>query len=581
MKIRSLFAAVLVTASIGGATPALLSGQASVTALRLAPHDAGAELTIYMTGSPEEWSDFELPGPPRVIVDLYGARSDLPRARFDDINRGGVRSVRTSQFDRGVVRVVIDLDATRRYTVARTAEGITVTLEGDGDFSPWASRPDLVRAPRAAAAEAPRTPPPVARVAGLARARQPERITVAFHDADIRDVIASFAEFTGRSIVPGRGVAGIPVTADIRDQPWDVALQTILHAYGLAAEELPSGIIRVDSVEELRGLREQEAPVTQSFRINYVPVQELALALDPMRTERGSISVNPSTNTLIVTDVESVVDRIGAMIGQLDVQTPQVAIRAKIIVVNRTRAQQLGFRYALGTQLETTGVGSARAGAGEISLQGPGVTNLGDARVRLGRDVLDFTIPLVTSLADFGVFIEAAQDLSLSDLQAAPLITALDNQQAEIFVGEETPIRVVDLGAPGTIGPGARATAQLVETGIRLLVTPHITTDRQIMLELQAENSSAQRTPDEIGVQFLRQRGVTRLLVDDGETAVIGGLSRTIVTESRSGIPILMDIPVLGALFRHTLSAEEQVDLIIMVTPRIIDARVPLTAPPE
>jgi len=409
------------------------------------------------------------------------------------------------------------------------------------------------------------------------RAQDAERITFTFQDADIRDVLASFAEFTGRSIVPGRGVAEIPVSAEIRDQPWDVALEAILRAYGLAAEELPSGIIRVASVEELRELEEQEALVTQAFRINYVPVQELVTALDPMRTARGFISVNPSTNTLIVADVESVVRRIGSMITQLDVRTPQVAIKAKIIVVNRTRAQQLGFRYALGTQLHTNGtVGTTGTGTGEISLQGPGVANLGDARVRLGAPVLDFTIPLVTSLGNFALFIEAAQELSLSDLQAAPLITALDNQQAEIFVGEETPIRVVDLGGPGTVGVGgARATAQLVETGIRLLVTPHITADRQVMLELQAENSSAQRTPDEIGVQFLRQRGVTRLLVDDGETAVIGGLSRTIVSELRSGIPILMDIPILGALFRSTLSAEEKIDLIIMVTPRIIDERAP------
>ena len=103
-----------------------------------------------------------------------------------------------------------------------------------------------------------------------------------FQDADIRDVLATFAEFTGRSIVPGSGVQG-SVTATIREQPWDLALETILRAYGLAAEEMSSGIIRVDNVENLTKRETQEPLTTQLFRINYVPVAELAKNLEPLK----------------------------------------------------------------------------------------------------------------------------------------------------------------------------------------------------------------------------------------------------------------------------------------------------------
>src|SRR5690606_24880410 len=144
-------------------------------------------------------------------------------------------------------------------------------------------------------------------------------ITVNFQEADIRDVLASFAEFTGRSIVPGSGVEG-KVTASIREQPWDVALQTILGAYGLAAQEMPSGIIQVDRLENLQARMTQEPVATRTFRINYVPVQEIQESLQSLTSERGKISFNSTTNTLIVTDVPSVLERIDQMVQQLDVR---------------------------------------------------------------------------------------------------------------------------------------------------------------------------------------------------------------------------------------------------------------------
>ena len=170
-------------------------------------------------------------------------------------------------------------------------------------------------------------------------------------------------------------------------------------------------------------------------------------------------------------------------------------------------------------------------------------------------------------------FIEALQSAQLSDVQAAPVVTTTDNHEAQIWVGERTPIRVVDLGGTnvGATGQGPRATAQLVATGIRLIVTPQVTSDRRVRLQLHAERSSAAAAAGDIGVQFLQQQGDTRVMVKDGETAVIGGLTVTEVTQTRTGIPFLMDIPFLGSLFRNSHNQEVKRDLLIMVTPHIVE----------
>jgi type IV pilus assembly protein PilQ len=547
-----------------------------VRELRLAPHENGAELLIVAEGAEVRWSDFSLGAPPRVVVDLQGFRNALPADRFGGVERGGIRELRASQFSPGVVRVVVDLERESPYVVERVPEGIRVRFSGgDVAFQPWTS--SAVERQRAERTQ---------RETVLAQQQPP--ITVTFQDADIRDVLASFAEFTGRSIVAGTDVTG-SVSATIRNQPWDVALQSILRAYGLAAQELPSGIIQVDAIEKLKERQTAEPLVTRTFRINYVPVQELTATLESLLTERGKIAANPSTNTLVVTDVEAVINDLRRMVGELDVRTPQVSIEAKIIFVNRTDVEELGITYDLkdsqGNTLNRLTSVPDPLNPGELTnenlvlLGGNSIAALGNANVRVQGPQLETVISLVLGRFTLVGFIDALQSAELSDVQAAPLITTLDNQEAEIWVGERTPIRVVDVGgAGGAVGGGVnvaapRATAQLVETGIRLRVTPHITADRRILMQLHAERSSAQLAATDIGVIFQQQQGTTRLMVADGETAVIGGLTVTEVAQTRAGIPFLMDLPVVGRLFRTDRTREQKRDLLIMVTPHIVDDR--------
>jgi type IV pilus assembly protein PilQ len=168
-------------------------------------------------------------------------------------------------------------------------------------------------------------------------------------------------------------------------------------------------------------------------------------------------------------------------------------------------------------------------------------------------------------------FIDALESVQLSDVEANPQVTVLDNQLADLLVGELTPIRTIDAGA-GAGGGGGFPTAQVEqqETGIKLQATPHVTADGHILLEVLAERSAAELADSDAGFIFRTQRAETRVLVQDGETVVIGGLTQTERTEAVSGIPLLMNLPLIGGLFKTRREQEIQRDLIILVTPTIV-----------
>jgi type IV pilus assembly protein PilQ len=482
-----------------------------------------------------------------------------------------------------------------------------------------AAAPTRRRAPR----EVRREPPP----------RPPEpRITVTYQDAEIRDVLAAFAAFSGRTIVVGKDVAGT-VTAEVRDQPWDVALRAILGAQGLAASEEASGIIAVDSYKNIRSKQASEPLVTQIVSVNYANASSLVptvrtllntscMTLSPGAEggagdgardgsgvmtacqNQGSVSSDSGTNALIVTAVSSRINDVIGYIRTLDVRTPQVAIKAKIIFVNRTDIEEIGLTYDLGTRTQFFNRLVQRqdlTGLEPIDVNGDGVpdaynptfTPVEGDRIDLGGKVFSaianadnrvikpaLNVVYSAALGKYSLtaFLDALQETRLADLQAEPTIVTLDNRRAEILVGQEIPLRVLDASAAGGGGGGGqagsnvpRATVTLKEAGINLAVTPHITNNRQILMAIHAENSDAQLAGSDVGYIFTKQRADNQLLVGDGETAVIGGLTVTQVTKQRTGIPLLMDLPFIGGLFATNRTQEAKRDLLILVTPHIVD----------
>ena len=206
-----------------------------------------------------------------------------------------------------------------------------------------------------------------------------------------------------------------------------------------------------------------------------------------------------------------------------------------------------------------------------VDLGGTSLAATGNARGQLLDAALSVIATTTFGNYSLSAFLQAVQTVNLSDVQAEPVITTLDNTPADLLVGEETPVRVIDAGTAGA--GGATATVRLKETGIRLTVTPHVTNNRNVLLDLKIERSAVQALANaDLGYNFPKQVAQNKLLVDDGETAVIGGLTLTQVDRVRSGIPFLMALPGIGGLFSYSRTTEHRRDLIILVTPRIVDS---------
>ena len=542
--------------------------------------------------------EFTMEGPDRLVVDLLGATSGLSAESFPNLNLGGIRGIRASQYAADVVRVEFELDVLVGYTIRSGPGYVRVSLENVwGDFEPWA-------APAAAPAGATRAaneggngalaaPASTARRTGwggVAPQEFSQRMSVTFVDIPIREVLFTFADFAGRSIVAGAGVSG-PISAEIRDQPWDIAFQAILESNGLAAQEQASGIIRVDRLQDIQDRVEIEPIMTRIFRISFAPANELEPSIQSLLSPRGQISVSQGTNTVVVSDVPAVLEQVEALVEGLDIQTPEITISAKIIFVNRSDLEETGIVYELkdsrGNQINRTFPGAldedgdgfigqderVPIGTNVISFGGNSIAAIGNANQRVAGPAAQFLTSLVLGRHTLLSFVEALQSVNLSDIQAHPQVRVLENQTANILVGERVPIPVAQQQAVGGGQEGAALfqplTVQFQEVGIKLEVTPQVAAGNLILMDVQAERSGVEIVDSFLGFIFNTQEAQTRVLVEDGETVVIGGLTVTETSELRSGIPLLMNLPVVGRLFRLTREQKAQRDLIIMITPQI------------
>ncbi|MDF1503955.1 secretin N-terminal domain-containing protein, partial [Roseisolibacter sp. H3M3-2] len=495
-------------------------------------------------------------------------------------------------------------------------------------------------------AEPPREYALAARRPAAVAVREAQRLTVTYQDADIRDVVAAFAAFSGRTIIVGREVTG-NITAEIKDQPWDVALRALLRSQGLAlSEDSGNGIITVDSYKNLASNRATEPVATRIIDINYakadslVPLVQTLLsrecapgdvaaaaaaqqAKNPGQSQmvssnqgdqkgvpmgcvvRGAVTADRSTNKLLISDVPSNIPEIIARVRELDIRTPQVAIKAKILFVNRTGLEDIGVSYDLGTgtqqffqqlvqrldpstrkPIDTNADGVPDAlGGGEpfggdrVALGGNALSALANANSALQPSALNLIYSATLGRFQITSFVNALQQSELADVQSEPSIVTLNNRAAEIFVGQQVPIRVIDASSASFGNNAPRATVRLEEAGIRLSVVPQVTNNRRIVLDLSAENSDAQLSTTDVGVVFNRQRAENRVLVGDGETAAIGGLTVTKTFKVKTGIPFLVDLPFVGRLFGQTRTEERKQDLLILVTPHILDEGEPAPIP--
>lgn len=405
--------------------------------------------------------------------------------------------------------------------------------------------------PRASAASQ-----PTGGTGGGAAATRPMSLDV--QNAEVRTVFRSIAEFSGVNIVPDRDVIG-PISINLSEVPWRQALDIVAQSAGLIVVE-NNDVLRVatartyqaEEVERESQARKREdyLPLeTHVFRVGYANASELTGAVGLVLSERGTVSFDARTNALIISDIAPRIADASRLIQNLDSETQQVEIVARLVDMDRNATRRLGVTWNA-ENLGDADEGFSAAG----SVDQPLSTASGE--LRLG---------LIRSWGNLDATLQAFEQQNEAEIISNPKIMTVNNHPAEILVGREIPLITLDeAGNPVT---------ELKKVGIALRCTPYINEDGRITMDLHPEISdlSSQATVQG-GLIFTTSEAQTRIMVEDGQTAVIGGLVRTNETEFEQGIPILREIPFLGHLFKSTDRVTEERELLIFVTPRIVTA---------
>ncbi|RKZ14711.1 hypothetical protein DRQ50_08560 [bacterium] len=383
-------------------------------------------------------------------------------------------------------------------------------------------------------------------------------ISLDVQEAEIGTVLRSLAGYSGTNIVASPRVVG-KVTVKLEDVPWEEALSVILKAHSFDYVE-EAGIYRVDTAAELReetlaeersrSQVEDVAPLKlDNVILYYANADEVKDALERMLTGRGNIDVDVRTNSLLINDIEERLEIISEMARRLDTETPQVEINARLVDMDARASRDLGISWGL------------------QNFSSPGNNVVGGALIdnTLANANTDLRVATVQNWGELMMQVQAMESTNKANLISNPVITTADNREASILVGQKIPLIVSD--------EAGNAITQMTTIGIMMQVTPHINSDGNITLDVHNEVSdlSSQATVQG-GVIINTTESDTRVLVENGSTAIIAGLIRSIDGTLESGVPLLKDIPLLGALFKHSTDTKVSRELVIFVTPRIVTA---------
>lgn len=404
-----------------------------------------------------------------------------------------------------------------------------------------------------------------------------ERMSLNFQDIPIRQVLQIFAEFQDFSLVVSDAVTG-NVTMRLVDVPWDQALALVLRSRGLGQRQegtvlyiAPAADIAQTEREELESNQEVEALVplqTAYIPVNYAVASEMLSLIQGganggILSDRGSATVDNRTNTLIVQDAPVVLAEIRSMLERLDVPVRQVLIKARIVNAETSFGDALGIRWGgvqtfpgFGDEFILSG---SLGGFGSSFSDSQLVVDLGPTNPNSS-----FAIGYAGDNGLLQLELAALEDSGNGEVVAQPSITTQDQQTARIESGLQIPYQAQ---AGGTAGG---STTEFVSAVLSLEVTPQITPDGRIIMLLDIHQDSV--VPSSGGVPAISTNNVTtRVLVDDGDTVVLGGVFREEAVTTVSKTMVLGDLPYIGGLFRRTENTETKTELLIFITPSIIN----------
>ncbi|HEY0749475.1 MAG TPA: type IV pilus secretin PilQ [Steroidobacteraceae bacterium] len=419
-----------------------------------------------------------------------------------------------------------------------------------------------------------------------------ERLTLNFQDIDVRSVLQLLADTSGQNIVVSDSVSG-NLTLRLQNVPWDQALDIVLRTKGLDKRRQDNVII-IGPTEELatrekaelaahKEVQELSPTHTEFMQVNYAKVSDLAKlikttnAKESMLSPRGSLSVDERTNTLLVQDTSDKLADIRRLVQTLDVPVKQVLIEARIVIVSDTFERDLGARFGISTA-QQNGPGGLLAvtgnglGANQIVNGGLGtlpattLTNRYQVNTPAANTNGSIGISLLGGSYLVDLELSAAQNEGKSETISSPRVITANQKQATIMQGVEIPYQE-------SASSGA-TTTQFKDAVLKLKVTPLITPDNRVILDLDvSDDSVGQQVTSATGgsVPSIDTRQIiTQVLVNDGQTVVLGGILDTTKSRAANKVPFLADIPVLGFFFRSTVDIDKKTELLIFITPKIL-----------
>lgn len=511
-----------------------------------------------------------------VIFDIKNATIPAELERTLDAAKLNTAVLAISSFQQSAgpvkdVRILVKLKDKAPYSV--NSSGATI----DVDF-----RSNTAAAETVAEKEA---KPEVAE--GARKEFNGKKIDLDMTDANITDVLRLLAEVSNLNIVASDDVRGT-ISLRLKNVPWDQAFDIILKSKGL--DSIKKGnVIMVAPVDKIK--QEKEAALTSKkvqekledleiifIPVNYANVKELTPQVKGVLSDRGSVTSDLRTNTLIVKDIKSGRDASYALVRRLDTAIPQVLIEARIVEASTNYLRDLGIQWGVDFQTggkTTTNTFGSTVAPGQTP---PGTNLTGTPAFTDMHGVQDFAVnvPASNALGALGFVLgKAGGNPAVLDLRISageqegrlrtisrPRITTMDNKEAKIQQGESVPFQTTSAAGTATT---------FVDANLSLTVTPHITPDGSILMKIKANNNAIGSFKTSTGAPSIsKKEASTEVLVRDGETTVLGGIIVSGKNETHNGIPLLKDIPIIGWLFKNSEVTNNQQELLIFITPTIL-----------
>ncbi|MCL2103115.1 MAG: type IV pilus secretin PilQ [Syntrophorhabdaceae bacterium] len=526
----------------------------------------------------------------------------------------------------GGISVAVSFEAGATYTVDKKDNAVVLAF-AKGEMSPAselvaraAPKEQLGRldgGPRRAAAgpkapgrvAAANTEKDVSQWGFLTRAGSPERvytgqrISLDFKDAELTNIFRIMAEVSNLNIITTDDVKG-RVTVRLVNVPWDQALDIILRSKALGATQegnilriAPMAVIQREEQERFNAqkiieiakaeaiAREEETRTLKDGVIEIIPVSfskasDLLEKIKPQASRYGVVDSDDRTNVLIVRDLPQNIERVRDLVSRLDLSTPQVLIEARIVEIDTSYTRELGVQWG----------GQSGKSNGSTSFGITGTQNPLGQRLNPPSGVIPYNqpnyavnLPAATGIGSgggiaFGFMRNNVRlDLSLSALESSgkakiissPKVVTVDNKEALIEQGTQIPYSTVSASGTNT---------QFIDAVLSLKVTPHITPDGRIAMQLEAKNDSQGEISATGQPAINKKKATTEVLIGDGETTVIGGILQVIKIEDYAGVPWLSKIPFLGILFRKDMNSAQNRELLIFITPKILKGDEPSVA---